>query len=140
MQEKSLLDYAYEYLSKKNDAVQFKELFDIVVTESGIKFEGDELKVRMSKFYTQLSLDGRFVTLTDNYWDLRSRHKFSQVHINMDDAYSDEEEGTDDEEEEKLLKAELGEDDDLKDAVVASSEDDEDFDKPKKSREDEEGF
>lgn len=125
MQEKSLLDYGYDVLTGKNEPVRFIDLFNEVISASGLELTDDEKKRRMSKFYTQLSLDGRFITLTDNYWDLRSRHVFEQVHLDMIDAYSDEDEEID-EEEEKLLKEELGE-------TIEQEEqesDDIDFDKP----------
>lgn len=125
MQEKSLLDYGYDVLTGKNEPVKFIDLFNEVISTSGLELTDDEKKGRMSKFYTQLSLDGRFITLTDNYWDLRSRHVFEQVHLDMIDAYSDEDEEID-EEEEKLLKEELGE-------TIEQEEqesDDIDFDKP----------
>lgn len=125
MQEKSLLDYGYDVLTGKNEPVKFIDLFNEVISVSGLELTDDEKKRRMSKFYTQLSLDGRFITLTDNYWDLRSRHVFEQVHLDMIDAYSDEDEEID-EEEEKLLKEELGE-------TIEQEEqesDDIDFDKP----------
>ena len=90
----------------------------------------------MSKFYTQLSLDERFITLTDNYWDLRSRLIFEQVHLDMIDAYSDEEDEID-EEEEELLRQELGEQEEERE----EESDDLDFDKPVKDPDDEdEGF
>lgn len=125
MQEKSLLDYGYDVLTGKKEPVKFIDLFNEVISVSGLELTDDEKKRRMSKFYTQLSLDGRFITLTDNYWDLRSRHVFEQVHLDMIDAYSDEDEEVD-EEEEKLLKEELGE-------TIEQEEqesDDIDFDKP----------
>ena len=53
----------------------------------------------MSSFYTNLLLDGRFVTLGENQWDLRSRHTFDKVHIDMKDVYSDVETEDDDTEE-----------------------------------------
>ena len=43
-------------------------------------------------FYTNITLDGRFITVGENACDLRSRHKFSDVHIDMNDIYADEEE------------------------------------------------
>ena len=46
-------------------------------------------------------LDGRFVTLGENQWDLRSRHTFDKVHIDMRDVYSDVETSDDDEEEDE---------------------------------------
>lgn len=134
MNEKSLLDYGFDVLNASKDPVKFIDLFNESVKLSGLEFSQSELKIRMSKFYTQLSLDGRFITLTDNYWDLRSRHVFEQVHLDMIDAYSDEEDEVD-EEEEKLLRQELGE------QVEEPEEesDDLDFDKPVKDPDDDEG-
>ena len=132
MNNKSLLDYANDVLSASKDPVKFIDLFNKAVELSGLEFSESELKVRMSKFYTQLSLDGRFITLTDNFWDLRSRHKFEQVHLDMIDAYSDEEDEID-EEEEELLRQELGEQEEERE----DESDDLDFDKPVKDADDE---
>ena len=132
MNDKSLLDYANDVLSASKEPVKFIDLFNKAIALSGLEFSESELKVKMSKFYTQLSLDGRFVTLTDNYWDLRSRHVFEKVHLDMIDAYSDEEDEVD-EEEEELLRQELGE------QVEENEEesDDLDFDKPVKDPDEE---
>ena len=132
MNDKSLLDYGFDVLSASNDPVKFIDLFNKSLELSGLQLSDNELKARMSKFYTQLSLDGRFITLTDNYWDLRSRHVFEKVHLDMIDAYSDEEEETD-EEEEKLLREELGEQ--IEEPEEES--DDLDFDKPVQDADDE---
>ena len=37
------------------------------------------------------------ITVGENHWDLRSRHKFSEVHIDMNDIYNDEETEVDEE-------------------------------------------
>jgi len=132
MSNKSLLDYGYDVLSASKDPVKFIDLFKKSVELSGLELSEAELKVRMSKFYTQLSLDGRFITLTDNFWDLRSRHVFEKVHLDMIDAYSDEDEEID-EEEEKLLRQELGE----QEEEVEEESDDLDFDKPVKDPDEE---
>ena len=132
MNEKSLLDYGFDVLSASKEPVKFIDLFNKALELSGLELSDADLKIRMSKFYTQLSLDGRFITLTDNYWDLRSRHVFEQVHLDMIDAYSDEEDDLD-EEEEELLRQELGEQEEEKD----EDNDDLDFDKPVKDVDDE---
>ena len=132
MNEKSLLDYGFEVLSASKEPVKFLDLFKKSVELSGLELSESEQKIRMSKFYTQLSLDGRFVTLTDNYWDLRSRHVFEKVHLDMIDAYSDEEDEVD-EEEEELLRQELGEQVEEKE----EESDDLDFDKPVQDADDE---
>lgn len=132
MNEKSLLDYGFDVLSASKEPVKFIDLFNKAVSLSGLELSEQDLKARMSKFYTQLSLDGRFITLTDNFWDLRSRHKFEQVHLDMIDAYSDEEDEVD-EEEEELLRQELGE----QAEEVEEDSDDLDFDKPVKDPDEE---
>lgn len=132
MNEKSLLDYGFDVLSASKDPLKFVDLFNAAVKASGIELADSDVRVRMSRFYTQLSLDGRFVTLTDNFWDLRSRHVFEQVHLDMIDAYSDEDEEVD-EEERKLLAEELGEVEEEPEEEV----DDLDFDKPVKDADDE---
>ena len=132
MNEKSLLDYGFDVLSASKEPIKFIDLFNKAVELSGLQFSDADLKIRMSKFYTQLSLDGRFITLTDNFWDLRSRHVFEQVHLDMIDAYSDEDEETD-EEEEELLRQELGEAEEERE----EESDDLDFDKPASDADDE---
>ena len=95
---KSLLDYAYDYVSQSKEQVSFKDLWAYVCKEAGLD-EAAALK-KVSSFYTNLMLDGRFVTLGENMWDLRSRHTFDKVHIDMKDVYSDVESIDEDEEEE----------------------------------------
>ena len=131
MSEKSLLDYGFDVLSQSKEPKKFIDIFNEAVKLSGLELSESDLRVRMSKFYTQLSLDGRFITLTDNNWDLRSRHVFEQVHLDMIDAYSDEDEEVD-EEEQKLLREELGE----VEEEEQEENDDLDFDKPVKDPDD----
>ena len=52
----------------------------------------EEKDEKESLFYTNITLDGRFITIGENNWDLRSRHKFDEVHIDMNDIYTDEDE------------------------------------------------
>lgn len=136
MSNKSLIDYAHEVLEASKEPLSFKELFDKAVSLSGLELSKEETRHKMSSLYTQLSLDGRFIILTDNNWDLRSRHVYSQVHIDIDDAYSDEEGEEYDAEEAELLREELGEEEE-KDEPES---DDLDFDHVKSGNDTEEGF
>ena len=121
MAEKSLVEFAYDVLSGTKDSIKFRDLFEKVAALAGVDMSKPEVKAMMSRLYTQLSLDGRFVTLTDNTWDLRSRHLFSEVHIDMEDAYSDDDETEVDLEEKALDDAERGE-------SSGSSDEDSDYD------------
>ncbi|HNX16384.1 MAG TPA: DNA-directed RNA polymerase subunit delta [Bacilli bacterium] len=95
---KSFLDLTYEFISKQKEPVTFAQICDYIAKQSDLSKEALEKKI--SRFYTNLVLDGRFVTLGENTWDLRSRHTFDKVHIDMKDVYSDVEAADDDEEEE----------------------------------------
>ena len=106
---KSLLDYAYDYVSSQSEQSKFQDIWAYCVKEAGLSEE--EANQKVSRFYTNLMLDGRFVTLGENSWDLRERQTFDKVHIDMKDVYSDVDEDTDssdleeDEEEEEYRKA-----------------------------------
>ena len=96
---KSLLDYAYDYVSNQSQQSKFQDIWAYCVKAAGLSEE--EAAAKVSRFYTNLMLDGRFVTLGENEWDLRVRHKFEKVHIDMSEVYSDVEESYDDSEEEE---------------------------------------
>ncbi len=85
--EKSLLQIAFELVESRKEGVSFKEIWAHVVKEAGLDEETAAKKV--SRFFTNLMLDGRFVNLGDNVWDLRSRHTYEEAHIDMSSAYSD---------------------------------------------------
>ena len=59
-----------------------------------IELTDEESLAKIAQFYTNLSLDGRFVTLGNNEWDLRKNQTYDKVHIDMNDVYSDIEEET----------------------------------------------
>lgn len=112
---KSFVDTAYELVVKNGDSLPFATLWNGVCEELGLT-EEDRVN-RVAYFYTQLTLDGRFVTLGENVWDLRIRHTFDKVHIDMNEVYSDDEEDLEF----------IPEDEDIKDDVdrLTSADDDE---------------
>ena len=96
---KSLLDHAYDFVSGQNQPSKFQDIWAYCVKEAGLSAE--EAAQKVSRFYTNLMLDGRFVTLGENQWDLRVRHKYESVHIDMSEVYSDVETYDEDSEEEE---------------------------------------
>ncbi len=120
---KSLLDYAYDYVSGQSQQSKFEDIWAYCVQEAGLSKEEADAKV--SRFYTNLMLDGRFVTLGENEWDLRIRHKFEKVHIDMSEVYSDVEtydEDSEEEEEEAEYNSVFEEDKKDKDDDLGSEE------------------
>jgi DNA-directed RNA polymerase subunit delta len=99
---KSLLDTAFTIMSASKKEISFMDLFNQVAKE--LTLTDDEKKAMIGEFFTELTLDGRFVALTDNGWDLRARHTYEKVHIDVNDVYSDVEEGDEDEEDEEEEK------------------------------------
>ncbi len=94
---KSLIELAYEFVSRSPKQVPFKEIWEYVKANCGLSEEDANKKV--GQFFTNMMLDGRFVTLGENEWDLRERHTFDKVHIDMKDVYSDVQTSDDDSEE-----------------------------------------
>ena len=84
----SMVDVAYELMKKKRKAVHFQKLWQEVSEIKGFSLEQQEENA--SLFYTSITLDGRFITVGDNNWDLRSRHKFDDANIDMNAIYSDD--------------------------------------------------
>ena len=120
---KSLLDHAYDYVSGQNQPSKFQDIWAYCVKEAGLTPE--EAAAKVSRFYTNLMLDGRFVTLGENQWDLRVRHKYESVHIDMSEVYSDVEtydEDSEEEEEEAEYNAVFEEDKKVKDDDLGSEE------------------
>ena len=99
---KSRTDIAHEVMSKKKRSVPFVKLWAEVSRICGC---GDD---SIAQFYSDLSLDPRFVNLKDNKWDLRERRKYEESHIDIseieltdddNDEFNGEEEDSDQENE-----------------------------------------
>ena len=99
---KSLIEIAYELVSSQESSVHFSKIWEYVKKEANI--DEETAKKIAGQFFTNLMLDGRFVTLGENEWDLRERHTFDKVHIDMKDVYSDVQTSDDDNEEEEEEK------------------------------------
>lgn len=127
--EKSLIEYAYDFVSGKKGPSSFQDLWAYVVETSGLSEE--QAKDKVGKFYTSLLLDGRFVNLGDNQWDLRTNHTFDKVHIDMKDVYSDVEtsddedieEGEEEKEYNEAFEEPKDEDDELSDIEPEEDQD-----------------
>ena len=94
---KSLIEIAYEFVASRKGSANFAQIWEYVKEQSGMSEE--EAARRAGQFFTNMMLDGRFVTLGENEWDLRERHTFDKVHIDMRDVYSDVQTSDEDSEE-----------------------------------------
>lgn len=78
-------DCAYDELTTASRSLPFAELYGLVATD--LEMTEEEKAAHIGALYTDLTLDGRFVTLDGNVWDLRSRHTYDKVHISAADLY-----------------------------------------------------
>jgi DNA-directed RNA polymerase subunit delta len=77
LQEMSFIEVAFELLKEKKQAVTFKELTDEITKILGLK-EAD-LTEKMVQFYTDLNIDGRFMSQSESRWGLRVWYPVDQM-------------------------------------------------------------
>ena len=87
MKEGSMLDSALHILETEGKEMKFADLWAKV--KEDLEISPEEENQRIGRFYTDLSLSGTFVVLGENTWDLRVRHTYDKVHIDVNDVYSD---------------------------------------------------
>ena len=104
MSNRSMVDIAYEFMTKKKKGVAFNKLWEEVSQMMGYNPSMAEKKI--AQFYTTIMLDKRFVNLGNNLWDLTSRHTYDETHF---DTSSIELEDVETEDEEELVEDEEGE-------------------------------
>ena len=63
----SMIEVAHAILEQKGDVVDFTELSEL------------ELESRMVRFYTDLNIDGRFISLGENRWGLRGWYPIDAI-------------------------------------------------------------
>ena len=93
--QKSMRDVAFELLSKKKNPVAFNKLWKEVAEVLGLTEE--EATARIGTFYTHITLDGRFILLQNNTWDLKIRHCESEWKIDMNELYKEDDSSSEDE-------------------------------------------
>ena len=82
----SMVDAAYSLLKDYGDIIKFSTLYEMVCEKK--EFTKEEIERNISNFYTDLTLDGRYVNVGNNKWDLRVNQKYEKAHIDMNDVYT----------------------------------------------------
>lgn len=76
---RSMTDVAYDILLDTKTSVEFSKLWTNVSTILG--YDDAIAKKKLVQFYNDIMLDKRFAPLEDNKWDLRTRRKFEEIHV-----------------------------------------------------------
>lgn len=75
--ELSMIEVAHAILEQKGDVMPFADLVNAIQKYLG---ESDaEVRARLSQFYTDLNVDGSFISLGENVWGLRSWYPYDSV-------------------------------------------------------------
>jgi DNA-directed RNA polymerase subunit delta len=77
LKEMSLIEAAFELLKEKKQAVTFKELMDEITKV--LKLNDAEVTDKMVQFYTDLNIDGRFMSQGESRWGLRVWYPVDQM-------------------------------------------------------------
>ena len=95
--KKSMVVVAFDLMTRKKKPVVFLKLWQEVSEIMGFTVAQEEDNI--AQFYSDLSLDDRFVNVSENKWDLRSRHTYDESVVDPsaimidedgDDGYEDE--------------------------------------------------
>ncbi|RPF54081.1 DNA-directed RNA polymerase subunit delta [Aquisalibacillus elongatus] len=116
VKEISMVEIAYEILSEEKKAMNFNEIFDLIAEAK--EYTQEEKEEYIVQFYTDLNIDGRFMSVGTNIWGLKKWYPFDQQEddtISFTEDEAPKKKKKKKKKEEKLLEEEvepeLGEDD-----------------------------
>ncbi|MCP9313311.1 DNA-directed RNA polymerase subunit delta [Liquorilactobacillus satsumensis] len=86
--ELSMIEVAHAILKQRGDVIPFADLVNEV--QEYLAKSDEEIRDRLSQFYTDLNVDGSFISLGDNLWGLRSWYPYDSIdeaviHVEDDD-------------------------------------------------------
>ncbi|MCH3922000.1 DNA-directed RNA polymerase subunit delta [Limosilactobacillus sp.] len=109
--ELSMIEVAHAILADHGEAMAFVDLTNEIQQYLGKSDE--EIRERLAQFYTDLNIDGSFISLGDNTWGLRAWYPYESI----DEATVGENEDEEDQPKKKRRKV---------NAFLADSNDDDD--------------
>ncbi len=72
-----MIELAFVILESKKQATSFQEIVKEMTGSLG--YSKEELTSRLSQFYTDLNIDGRFICMGENTWGLRAWYPYEQI-------------------------------------------------------------
>lgn len=75
--ELSMIEVAHEILHQRGETMAFADLTNEIQVYLGKSDE--EIRDRLAQFYTDLNIDGSFISLGDNVWGLRSWYPYDSI-------------------------------------------------------------
>lgn len=87
--ELSMVEVAHAILEAKNEVLDFNQL--LVEIQEYMELSDEALEARMARFYTDLNIDGSFISLGDNRWGLREWYPIDSIDEEIATSMEDEE-------------------------------------------------
>ena len=87
--ELSMVEVAHAILEAKNEVLDFNQL--LVEIQEYMELSDEALESRMARFYTDLNIDGSFISLGDNRWGLRAWYPIDSSDEEIATSMEDEE-------------------------------------------------
>lgn len=75
--ELSMIEVAHAILAKNGEPMAFVDLANAV--QNYLEKTDEEFRNRLSQFYTDLNIDGSFISLGENTWGLRTWYPFESI-------------------------------------------------------------
>ncbi|QFP79050.1 DNA-directed RNA polymerase subunit delta [Latilactobacillus graminis] len=123
-EELSMIEVAHAILDEKGDTIAFADLTNAIQKYLGKSDE--EVRARLSQFYTDLNEDGSFISLGENVWGLRSWYPYESVDEEVNHPEDEEDQPTKKKRRKKVnaFLADVTDDDDVIDYSDDDPEDD----------------
>ena len=84
-----MVEVAHAILEAKNEVLDFNQL--LVEIQEYMELSDEALESRMARFYTDLNIDGSFISLGDNRWGLRAWYPIDSIDEEIATSMEDEE-------------------------------------------------
>ena len=107
--KRAMIDVAFDQLTTKKKPATFAKLWEEISQIMGFTPQQEEDNI--AQFYSDLSLDDRFVCVGGNQWDLRARHTYNEVVVDTSEILIDENDDEDEEDFDEETPAKASEED-----------------------------
>lgn len=121
--ELSMIEVAHAILEQKGDVMDFSDLVNQIQNYLGKT--DSEIRDSLAQFYTDLNIDGSFISLGENRWGLRSWYAIDSIDEELNSGLEEDEEETPKKRKRKRVNAFINGDDD---AIDYNDDDPEDTD------------
>lgn len=118
-----MIEVAHAILEQRGDVMDFSDLANEIQTYLG-KSDSD-IRDSLAQFYTDLNIDGSFISLGDNRWGLRSWYAIDSIDEEVNHGIDEEDEDTPRRRKRKKVNAFINDDED---AIDYNDDDPEDTD------------